>query len=99
MDVTLLYFEDCRNWKIAEDRLRQVLVARPDLTVRLQLVKTHEQAKGMGFLGSPSIQVGGDDVFAAPNAQVGLMCRLYLTPTGYQGAPTLEQLRTALAHA
>ncbi len=99
MDVTLLYFEGCPNWKIADERLRLVAVERPDITVRHQVVDTPEQADRVGFLGSPSIQVDGVDVFAAPGSQVGLMCRLYPTPDGYQGAPTLDQLRTVLADA
>ena len=49
--------------------------------------------------GSPSIQVDGVDLFAAPDAAVGLACRVYPTPDGPAGAPTVEQLRAALAVA
>ncbi len=38
-----------------------------------------------------------DALFADPSSGVGLSCRRYLTPDGYQGAPTLEQLRIALS--
>jgi len=99
MDVTLLYFEGCPHWTIADERLRLVAVDRPDITVRHQLVETPEQAARVGFLGSPSIQVDGVDPFAGPGAQVGLMCRLYPTPDGFQGVPTLDQIRAALADA
>jgi hypothetical protein len=35
-------------------------------------------------------------VFAEPDAGVGLSCRVYRTPDGLAGAPTVVQLRTAL---
>jgi len=99
MDVTLLYFEGCPNWKVADERLRLVAADRPGIIVKRQMVDTLEEASRVGFLGSPSIQVNGVDVFTAPGAQVGITCRLNPTPDGYRGAPTLDQLRTALADA
>lgn len=99
MDVTLLYFEGCPHWKIARERLNVLALERPDIRVKHQLVETPEQADRFGFLGSPSIQVDGVDVFAEPGSQVGLTCRRYLTPDGYAGAPTLEQLREVFSDA
>lgn len=99
MDVTLLYFDGCPNWKIADERLRLLALERPDITVRRQLVRTPEEAEQVGFLGSPSIQVDGIDVFAQPGSPVGLTCRMYPTPDGYAGAPTLDQLRPVVADA
>ncbi|MEO6020576.1 MAG: thioredoxin family protein [Knoellia sp.] len=99
MDITLLYFEDCPNWKSADERLTLLATERPDITVSHQLVETPEEADRVGFLGSPSFRVGGVDVFAEPGSRVGLTCRRYWTPDGYAGAPTLEQLRVALADA
>ena len=93
MDITLLSFEDCPNWKTAAERLTRLAMERPNITVTHQLVETSEQADHVGFLGSPSIRVDGVDVMAEPGARVGLACRRYLVPGGYQGAPTLEQLR------
>ena len=54
---------------------------------------TPAEAERTGFHGSPSILVDGVDVFAEPGSEGGLSCRRYLTPNGYEGAPTLEQLR------
>jgi hypothetical protein len=93
MDVTLLYFEDCPNWKLADQRLTALAAERSDIRVTLHLVDTAEEAARTRFHGSPSILVDGVDVFPAPDAEVGLSCRRYPTPDGYQGAPTLEQLR------
>jgi len=35
-------------------------------------------------------------VFAEPGAGVGLSCRIYRTPEGLAGAPTVDQLRAKL---
>lgn len=99
MDIMLLYFEDCPNWRIADERLAVIAAERPDVTVTRHVVETPEEAERTGFLGSPSIQVDGVDLFAEPGAQVGLSCRRYSTPCGHEGAPTLQQLRAVLAEA
>ena len=97
MDITLLYFDDCPNWRVAEERLAAIAAERADLKVTRHLVDTLEEAERVGFHGSPSILVDGVDVFAETGAGVGLSCRVYRTPDGLAGAPTLEQLRAALA--
>ncbi|MEP6817470.1 MAG: thioredoxin family protein [Marmoricola sp.] len=99
MNITLLYFEDCPNWKVADKRLAALAAERPDIRVTHHLVDTVAEAERTRFHGSPSILVGGVDVFAEPGSEVGLSCRRYLTPDGYEGAPTLDQLRTVLADA
>lgn len=99
MNIALLYFDDCPNWKIADERLVAIAAERPDLTVSRHLVDTLEEAERLGFHGSPSILVDGVDVFAEPDAGVGLSCRVYATPDGPAGAPTMEQLRAALGVA
>ncbi len=97
MDIALLYFDDCPNWKVVDERLSAIAAERADLTVTRHLVETLEEAEWVGFHGSPSILVAGVDVFADPEAGVGLSCRVYRTPDGLAGAPTVEQLRAALA--
>jgi len=99
MDITLLYFEDCPNWKVTDERLTAIAAERGDITVARRLVATPAEAERTGFHGSPSILVDGVDVFAEPDSEVGLSCRRYLTPDGYKGAPTLDQLRAVLADA
>jgi hypothetical protein len=98
MEITLLYFDGCPNWKVAQERLDVLAAERPDITVTRRLVETFDQAERVGFHGSPSILVDGADPFADADAGVGLACRIYRTPNGPAGAPTLEQLRAAAAH-
>ena len=93
MNIDLWYFDGCPNWKLADQRLTEIAAERPDVTLARHVVDTVEEAERVGFRGSPSILVDGVDVFAAGDAGIGLACRVYLTPDGPAGAPTLEQLR------
>jgi hypothetical protein len=98
MKITLRYFDGCPNWRVAEERLRAALadVGPEDAEVVLERVETYEEALGLGFQGSPTVLIDGRDPFADERADIGLACRVYLTPEGLQGAPTFDQLRAAL---
>lgn len=95
MDVVVQYFEGCPNWKTAEQRLL-TLADELDLHLTRLEVSTPEHAAEVGFRGSPTILVEGRDPFATGDEPAGLACRIYQTPDGPQGSPTVEQLRTAL---
>jgi hypothetical protein len=97
MEIVLQYFDGCPNWKVAREHLEAIAAERPDITMTRQLVETFDEAERAGFRGSPSILVDGTDPFADPDAGVGLACRIYQTPDGPAGAPTLDQLRTAVS--
>ena len=101
MDVKLLYFEGCPNWRLAEVRLHKVLaeLGRDLSALRYQLVTSPEQAEALAFRGSPTIVIDGRDPFADPGDPVGLSCRLYRGSGGVEHAPTVEQLRSVLAGA
>jgi hypothetical protein len=101
VDVRLLYFDDCPNWRLAEVRLTEVLAGfgEEGPAVTYELVSTPEQAERSGFRGSPTILVNGTDPFSGPDDPVGLSCRLYRGPAGVEPAPTVEQLRSVLAGA
>lgn len=45
MDVTLLYFEGCPSWKVADERLAEVAAERPDITLTRRQVRTIEEAE------------------------------------------------------
>lgn len=96
MKVVLQYFDDCPNWKEAAAHLDTLAAELPDLTVSLQRVDNAEEAERVNFHGSPSILVDGIDPFASDDAPVGLACRIFPTPEGPAGSPTLEQLRIAI---
>ena len=96
MDVTVLYFAGCPHWKLAEERVATV-AEELGFAVSRREVLAHEEAERLGFRGSPTILVDGRDLFAEGHEPVGLSCRVYETPEGPAGAPTIEQLRSVLA--
>ena len=97
MYVTLLYFDDCPNWKIVDGHLRALVDEIPGLEIDRVEVTTPEDAQRLEFRGSPSILIDGVDPFADPDAPLGLSCRLFQTPDGMAGSPTLDQLRGAMS--
>lgn len=101
MKLQLLYFDGCPNWHVADDQLQQALgELGSSVEVERVLVSTPEEAEEAeewSFHGSPSVLVDGEDPFAEPGAVVGLSCRLYRTPDGLAGAPTVAQLVEVLA--
>lgn len=99
MRVELFYFEGCPSWQVADERLTEALrtVGRDDVRVERRLVDSPVQAEDLKFIGSPTIQIDGRDPFASGDEAVGLMCRLYETPTGQSGSPTAGQLLEVLS--
>ena len=97
MEITVQYFTGCPNWIVAAERLAVIAQDRTDMRVTHLLVETPEDAEATGFRGSPSILLDGVDLFPDPTSSVGLSCRLYQTPDGIAGTPSLEQLRAAIS--
>jgi hypothetical protein len=96
MNVTLLYFDDYPNWLVADAHLRALATEHPEMVIERRIVNTPEEAEAIRFRGSPSIMVDGVDPFADLDAPVGLSCRVYKTPAGLAGSPTIDQLRSAV---
>jgi hypothetical protein len=94
----LQYMPDCPNWHLTLDRVNQALrrVGLDDCQVKLVAVLTLEQATAIGFRGSPTVLINDADPFDDGGAQVGFTCRIFVTPSTRAGAPTVEQLVTAL---
>lgn len=64
--------------------------------IRLVQVLDNEQAQRERFLGSPSFRVNGRDLWEEERQQYRLSCRVYPTPHGLKGAPSVEMLREKL---
>ena len=97
MEITLQHFNDCPNWLDTMERIERVVETTGiDADVRVQLVNTPEAAQAHNFRGSPTILIDGNDPFANPDAPVGLSCRVYLTPDGMAGSPTVDQITDVL---
>ncbi len=95
MQVTVQHFDGCPHWRMADERLR-TLAGEIGFELSHEMIDTPEAAEDAGFRGSPTILVDGVDPFAEGDEPVGLSCRVYDTPDGPAGAPTLDQLREVL---
>lgn len=94
MEITLQYFDECPNWRVADERLRRALwdLGRADEPIRYQRVESPEEAERVAFGGSPTILIDGDDPFPDPAGPAGFACRVYAG----DAAPTVAQIRRAL---
>ena len=93
--VELVYFDGCPNWRTADRHLR-TLAPELDFVLEHSVVAGPEDAEAVGLRGSPTILVDGRDPFVGGDEGVGVSCRVYPTPDGPAGSPTLDQLRRAL---
>jgi hypothetical protein len=96
--VELLVVEDCPHASQARDDLESVLghgvIETP---IQLVIVGTLEDAAFLGFQGSPTIRVNGDDVVPQPELPVALACRFYRDAEGRTiDSPPLEAIRAAV---
>jgi hypothetical protein len=100
MEVRLLFVDGCPNWQVTDRRLREALaLVDPDVAPVHVEVESAEDAERLRFRGSPTVLVDGADPFADEAAPVGLSCRVFQTPDGLRGAPTVGQLVEALGRS
>ncbi|WP_181149890.1 hypothetical protein [Arthrobacter sp. MYb227] len=93
MDFELLIITDCPNSAPAAELFTKVMEAAnlnaTDLKIRE--LRSETEAQALGFHGSPTFAVAGQDLFASA-AEPALSCRVYPTPTGLAGLPVFEEL-------
>jgi len=105
MQIKVLYFSGCPMWETAAARVRTVLaeLGRADVTVEVEDV--HEASHlSSEWAGSPTVLLDGRDPFAAVDGGLHPVtprdaCRIYATEAGFEGAPSVDQLRTVLTRA
>ena len=102
-DVELLWWEGCPSTERALAELRDALadVGLPDAQVRMREIKTDEEARATGFVGSPTILIDGTDVVEPGDGEVvGLSCRVYRLRDGrIAPIPDPDDVRDALRRA
>lgn len=98
MRFELQHIDDCPYWEVASERLREAMVAvgHGDDPVAVRTVRDPDEAEQMGFAGSPTIYADGIDLFPRGDDGGALACRVYRTPAGLAGSPTVEQLVDAV---
>jgi hypothetical protein len=92
--ITVQYLRGCPHERLAVDRVQQALarVGKETLGVELCEVRDEADAQRLGFRGSPTVLIDGVDPFADAREPVGIACRMYRTPGGADGAPSVDQL-------
>jgi hypothetical protein len=102
-DIELLWWEGCPSTDRALEELHGVLddLGLSRETVRMLEVKTDEDARRLGFIGSPTVLIDGHDaVTVAPEEVGGLACRVYRRRDGaVSPTPDPDDLRQALRRA
>ena len=101
MDLELLVTPGCPHREPAATLLRTALndVGLTTAQFATMVITTAEETNRLGFIGSPTILVNGQDLFAVRGAQPALACRIYSSPTGPTGIPPRRDLRQALQRA
>jgi hypothetical protein len=102
MRVEIFYFSGCPNHVSAVDCVREVL-AQEEIPAEMVEVEVTDAANAqqVGFLGSPSIRVDGQDVEPAAREvrAFGMMCRTYNDGGLRAGVPPPEWIRMAVREA
>ena len=97
MKVELLYFDGCPSWEMGLKNLEAALL-KENLSASIEMVKVtdDEEAVRLKFLGSPHFRVNGHDLWPEDRVTYSLSCRVYPTPDGIKGFPTVAMLRQQL---
>lgn len=95
--IAVLYFDGCPSWRQGVENLYAAL-SRLGRDWPVELIQVHddEQAARLRFLGSPSFQVDGQDLWPDERSAYCLSCRIYTTPEGLRGWPTVDMLQERL---
>lgn len=98
--VTVQYVDGCPGRQLTVDRVGEAASrAGLEVAVRLERVRTLEDAARLGFVGSPTVLVEGVEVGARGTDPPGLACRLYAAAEGAAGAPSVDELERAMVAA
>jgi len=96
--VEILHIAECPNWVEAGARVREALgaagLSAVDVSFRL-LSNSHEAAE-TAFAGSPTILIDGSDAFPGGARTADLACRVYRTPSGFVGVPSVAEIGRAI---
>lgn len=99
MDVKLLVIDCCPHADAAAANLTAALAEAGvgEAVVSRVVIETARDASRWEFRGSPTVLLDGRDPFAgdAPRS-FEISCRVYRTPDGLAGAPSVQQLVEAL---
>ncbi len=97
MEIELLYFDGCPSCQSGLQNLHSALKANGlDLSVELVQVLDNDDAAQRKFLGSPSFRINGVDLWDERRDTYSMSCRVYATPEGMKGSPSVSMLQDAI---
>jgi hypothetical protein len=105
MRVELLYWDGDPEYMTARQRLVEVLTEDAfETTIQMISVNSAEDAQLLGFPGSPTIRIDGEDIYPEGAPQVGLRRRAYppdddLEADPVQPVPGKRLIRRAVERA
>ena len=102
MKIEVLYFDGCPNHRPTVERVREVL-GEEGIEAEVVEVNVRDEAtaRDVGFLGSPTVRVNGNDVEPSARSarEYGMMCRTYAVGQKREGAPPKGLIRAAIREA
>ena len=91
IEIHFLYFEGCPSWKTGLINLESALNSLSiPFTLQKIKIESNESAQENRFLGSPSFVINGHDLWPEERSNYYLGCRVYQTPQGLIGYPTVD---------
>lgn len=96
--VELLAVEDCPHLEQARRDLESILrTGIIEVPIQLIFVGNADDAELLGFQGSPTVRINGDDVVSEPELPIALACRIYRDVDGRMlGSPPIDAIRSAI---
>jgi hypothetical protein len=97
--IELLYFAGCPTYQVARRTVAEVLEATGMAAeIREVNVSSEAEAHKLGFIGSPTIRIDGQDIDpdAERSERFGLKCRVYTVDGRLLGHPSREMVLAAL---
>ena len=95
MGAELLTIQECPHAPAAQELFEQALRLAGVTGMVHVVVDSEEEASSLGFHGSPTFQIDGQDLFPVLG-DPALSCRIYPTTDGPRSLPSLESLRRAI---
>ena len=98
--VEVLTVTECPHREMTLDRVRQALdrVGASQVVVTERVIDDPGVAVDAGMHGSPTVLIDGHDPFTAAGVEASVSCRLLPTVSGFDNAPSVEDLVAALSH-
>ncbi len=97
MKIEFLYFDGCPSWEMGLKNLEAALLEE-HLSASIEMIKVNDddEAAQLKFLGSPQFRVDGQILWDEERESYSLSCRVYPTPDGIKGFPTVAMLKEQL---